>query len=165
MSQAFRQSFRRRPTTFALTACAFTLALGAGLMPAPVAAAPVPVSTVTAPGLGLGDSLPFEAAVFLGCDKLPAGKQAVKLTVTPEIAVGDLLGPMSALSCAPIHIAAGVAPDTKVRLAGPRLVSAQQAFSLMDAALTDAGLSLQAEKSATAQFELVIKPRSAPDQQ
>jgi hypothetical protein len=162
MSQPFRQAFRRS-TTFAATAFAFTLAL-AGLLPAPLAAAPVPVSTLAAPGLGVGDSLPFEAAVFLGCDKLPAGKQAVKLAVTPELAVGDLLGPMSALSCAPIHIAAGVAPDTKVKIAGPRFVSAQEAFSLMDAALSNAGLSLQAEKSAAAQFELVIKPRSTTDQ-
>jgi hypothetical protein len=141
-------------TRFACTALALTLSLGLPLHLA--AAAPDP----TRAGPAIGDSLPFEAAVFLGCDKLPAGDQAVRLDLPAEPAVADVLDFMARVSCSPVHLGAGVSGETKVKIAGRRLVSAQAAFSIVDAAITGAGLSLQAEKSAPNQFQLVVKRRA-----
>ena len=113
------------------------------------------------------DSLPFEAAVFLGCDKLPAGPRAVHLALGSHgsgVAVRDVIGLMTSLSCSPIQPSAGVALETKVQMASPlELVSAREAFSIMDTALTRAGLVLQAEKTGPAQFQLFVRPRAADE--
>jgi hypothetical protein len=160
--------FPRVSRTRTLVGLALALALPAtasAVSPptAPSAQAPPAVAPSTA--TAIEDSLPFEAAVFLGCDKLPAGPRAVRLGLGSHgsaIAVRDVIGVMTSLSCSPVQPGAGVALETKVQMTSPpALVSAREAFSIMDAALTSAGLVLQAEKSGPAQFQLFIRPRPA----
>jgi hypothetical protein len=155
----------RAQTVFGL---AVVLAVIASLGPAATAA---PASAVAIVGPGgppaIEGSLPLEAAVFLGCDKLPAGPRAVRLGLAgqgADVAVRDVLGLMTSLSCSPVQAAAGVALETKVKMASPPdLVSAREAFSIMDAALSSAGLILQAEKTGPLQFQLRVRPRAASD--
>jgi hypothetical protein len=168
--------------TRTLVGLAFALALALGLAlpatasavspptaPAVPAVAPNPAPAIPAvapnPAPAIEDSLPFEAAVFLGCDKLPAGPRAVRLGLGSHgsaVAVRDVIGLLTSLSCSPVQPSAGVALETKVQMTSPpALVSAREAFSIMDAALTSAGLVLQAEKSGPAQFQLFIRPRAA----
>jgi hypothetical protein len=132
-------------------------------------AAPAPATAMVAPGgpAPIEDSLPLEAAVFLACDKLPAGPRAVRLGLAgqgADVAVRDVLGLMTSLSCSPVEAAASVALETKVKMTSPPpLVSAREAFSIMDAALSSAGLVLQAEKTGPMQFHLRVRPRAASD--
>jgi hypothetical protein len=142
-----------------LVAFVLTVALPSG---ASAASAPTAASAAVAPAVE--DTLPFEAAVFLGCDKLPAGPRAVRLALPAQgspVAVRDVIGLMSRLSCSPVEASAGVTLETRVDVTSPPApVSAREAFSIMDAALTSAGLVLQAEKTGPARFQLFVRPRT-----
>lgn len=159
----------RKPLAFTAVPLGLTFTLALVLAPAApgsalaaaMAGAPGPVPEAEAPPPAGPEALPFEAAVFLGCDKLPAGNQAVRLALPREVDVQEVLAFLAPLSCSPVRLGAGIAAGTKVKLPGVRLVSAKEAFSIVDAAITDAGLSLEAEKAGPRQFQLIVKRPTA----
>jgi hypothetical protein len=80
---------------------------------------------------------------FLGCGKVPGGKPVVKMVFKPVVPLRDLIGFMSTISCTGFLITDDVAIDRTVKLHAPTLVTSDQAYDVLTAALRSSGLALQ----------------------
>jgi hypothetical protein len=80
---------------------------------------------------------------FLGCGKVPAGKDSVKLNLLPRTQLADLITYMTSRSCKPFLAAGGVDVKRTVDLPGVRKLSAEQLYRLFVAALGSLDLTVR----------------------
>ena len=80
---------------------------------------------------------------FLGCGKLPAGKDAVKLNLLPQSKLADIMSFMTSISCKPFVAAAGVDLERTVDLSGTRKLTREQLYRLFITALASLDLTVR----------------------
>jgi general secretion pathway protein D len=130
-------------------------ALRAARMPTPPPAppAPRPASVVKSavkpasaepvtPAAGAGVvEIPGEKE-FNSCKKLPAGKRIVRLNLKPDTELMDLIGWISAITCAQFIVAVPV-QGKKLTIIAPQLITPEEAYRLFFSALDSLGLTVE----------------------
>ena len=90
-----------------------------------------------------GKASPPGKAEFLECGKVPPGKPVVKLSLAPEVALRDLVGFMSTISCRPFIMGKGASLDRVVRVRAPTFITSEEAYDILIAALDSVALTVR----------------------
>jgi hypothetical protein len=80
---------------------------------------------------------------FLGCGKVPAGKDVVKLNLLPQSRLADIMSFMTSISCKPFVAAAGVDLKRTLDLSGTRKLTTEQLYRLFITALASLDLTVR----------------------
>jgi hypothetical protein len=95
---------------------------------------------------------------FDSCNRLPAGKPSVKLTLKPETDVADLIGWVSTITCTPLLVPASVGVHgRRVTLIAPEVMTPDEAYHLFLAALDSVNLTVEPR----GKFLTIVEARSA----
>jgi general secretion pathway protein D len=81
---------------------------------------------------------------FNQCQKIPAGKAILKLTLKPDTDIADLVGWISSITCTPILLSnTATLSGKKVTVISPQPISLAEAYRLFYAALESVGLTVE----------------------
>jgi hypothetical protein len=119
---------------------------GVGLVRVPPRTVPAPVATPPpppAPAAPPSTAQPVTDLGFNTCQKIPAGKRAVKMNLKPEVELPELVAWISSITCKTFVLPGHLTGGKKVTVVSQGAMTRDEAFAMFLSALDSVGLTVE----------------------